>query len=78
MHDPFEKSLSELLKSTASEHDDQACLGRVLKTANRQVGAGDFLALVGNWLSALMMALNNGSAHLKPVSRTLNSKTKKA
>ena len=78
MRDPFEESLRDLLKASPSEHDDAACLGRVLKTANRQVGAGDFLGLMGNWLQALMMALNNGSAHLKPVSRTSKELTDKA
>lgn len=75
MHDPFEESLRDLLKAPTSEHDDDACLGRVLKTANRQVGVGDLFALVGNWLPALMMALNNGSAHWAPVSRDKRSRT---
>ena len=43
MHDPFEQSLREMLKAPTSNRDDDACLGRVLKTANRQVGAGDLL-----------------------------------
>lgn len=42
MHDPFEESLRDLLKASPSGNDrddldDAACLGRVLKTANRQV-----------------------------------------
>ncbi|WP_300729241.1 CrfX protein [Pseudomonas sp.] len=69
MHDPFEQSLREMLKAPASNRDDKACLGRVLKTANRQVGAGDLFSLLGRWLQALMIALNNGSAHIAPVSR---------
>ena len=69
MHDPFEESLRDMLKSGASNHDDDACLHRVLKTANRQVGAGDLFALMGHWLGALMIALNSGSAHVAPVSR---------
>ena len=69
MHDPFEQSLREMLKAPTSNRDDDACLGRVLKTANRQVGAGDLFGLLGRWLPALMMALNNGSAHVSPVSR---------
>jgi hypothetical protein len=69
MHDPFEESLRDLLKSPSSTHDDDACLHRVLKTANRQVGAGDLFGLMGHWLGALMIALNNGSAHVSPVSR---------
>jgi hypothetical protein len=45
----------------------------VLKTANRQVGVGDLFSLMGNWLGALMIALNNGSAHVAPVSRRHSS-----
>lgn len=73
MHDPFEESLRDLLKSPSSSHDDDACLHRVLKTANRQVGAGDLFALMGHWVGALMIALNNGSAHVAPVSRHTSS-----
>lgn len=40
MHDPFEQSLRDMLNASPSNRDDDACLGRVLKTANRQVGAG--------------------------------------
>ena len=69
MHDPFEQSLRDMLKASPSTRDDDACLGRVLKTANRQVGAGDLFSLLGRWLPALMIALNNGSAHVSPVSR---------
>ena len=69
MHDPFEQSLRDLLNSAPSARDDDACLGRVLKTANRQVGAGDLFSLLGHWLSALMIALNKGSAHVAPVLR---------
>ena len=46
MRDPFEESLRDLLNKP-SVHDDDACLGRVLETANRQVGAGDLFALIG-------------------------------
>ena len=69
MHDPFEQSLRDMLKAPASTRDDDACLGRVLKTANRQVGAGDLFSLLGRWMQALMIALNSGSAHIAPVSR---------
>ena len=69
MYDPFEESLRDLLKSSSVEHDDDAALGRVLKTANRQVGVGDLFVLLGRGLEAAMIALNNGSAHLAPVSR---------
>ena len=72
MHDPFEQSLRDMLKASPSgqERDDDACLGRVLKTANRQVGAGDMFSLLGRWGQALMIAINNGSAHVAPVRRT--------
>ncbi|MDI9780039.1 MULTISPECIES: CrfX protein [Pseudomonas] len=71
MHDPFEESLRDLLKASPSseERDDAACLGRVLKTANRQVGAGDLFSLLGRWSQALLIAVNNGSAHVAPVRR---------
>ncbi|HEY0286801.1 MAG TPA: CrfX protein [Pseudomonas sp.] len=69
MHDPFEKSLRDMLNTTSSSRDDDACLGRVLKTANRQVGAGDLFSLLGRCTQALMIAVNSGSAHISPVSR---------
>ncbi|AMB88016.1 CrfX protein [Pseudomonas agarici] len=69
MHDPFEQSLRDMLRASPSSRDDDACLGRVLKTANRQVGAGDLFSLLGRWLQALLIALNSGSAHVMPVSR---------
>ncbi|HKS12354.1 MAG TPA: CrfX protein [Pseudomonas sp.] len=71
MHDPFEESLRDLLQASPSgkDRDDDACLGRVLKTANRQVGAGDLFSLLGRWSQALMIAVNNGSAHVAPVRR---------
>ena len=50
MYDPFEESLRDLLKSSSAEHDDDATLGRVLKTANRQVGVGDLFVLLGRGL----------------------------
>ncbi|WP_028237809.1 hypothetical protein [Stutzerimonas azotifigens] len=68
MQDPFEQSLKDMLNAP-SPHDDDACLDRVLKTANRQVGAGDLFALVGNWLPALLMAITNGAPHVSPVCR---------
>jgi hypothetical protein len=69
MHDPFEQSLRELLNTAPSDHDDDACLGRVLKTANRQVGAGEMFSLIGHWFGATMLAVSKGSPHLAPVSR---------
>ncbi len=62
MHDPFEESLRDLLKNApSSQHDDDATLDRVLKTANRQVGVGDLFSLMGNWFEAMMIALSAGS-----------------
>ncbi len=73
MHDPFEESLRDMLKASSSSRDDDACLGRVLKTANRQVGAGDLFSLMGRWGQAFLIAVNNGSAHVAPVSRRTRS-----
>jgi hypothetical protein len=42
-------------------------------TGFRQVGAGDLFSLMGHWAQALMIALNNGSAHVAPVSRRTQS-----
>jgi len=61
MGDPFEESLRDMLK-TQSGHDDDACLDRVLKTANRQVGAGDLFGLMGHWLQTLMIVLSSGAS----------------
>lgn len=69
MHDPFEESLRDMLNSSSTSRDDDAVLGRVLKTANRQVGAGDLFGLLGRCMQGLMIAVNNGSAHVSPVSR---------
>ncbi|UVE19394.1 CrfX protein [Pseudomonas sp. LS44] len=73
MRDPFEESLRDLLKASSPPHDDDATLGRVLKTANRQVGAGDLFSLMGHWFEALLIAVSNGSAHVAPVSRRTSS-----
>jgi hypothetical protein len=58
MHDPFEQSLRELLNEPAEGRDDRAALGRVLKTANRQVGVGELFSLTGHWFETVLMALN--------------------
>ncbi|MBF7730771.1 CrfX protein [Pseudomonas sp. N040] len=73
MQDPFEESLRSLMRTSATEHDDRRTLDRVLRTANRQVGAGDLFSLAGHWFEALMLALNSASEHLAPVSRNSNS-----
>jgi hypothetical protein len=69
MVDPFEESLRDMLNASSSTRDHDASLGRVLKTANRQVGAQDLFSLMGRWLQACMIAVNNGSGHVTPVSR---------
>ena len=58
MHDPFEESLRDMLNTQSTRHDD-ARLDRVLKTANRQVGAGDLFGLMGHWLQAVLIALSS-------------------
>ena len=73
MPDPFEESLRDMLNARAPGRDDDAALGRVLKTANRQVGAGDLFSLMGRWGQAFMIAVNSGSANIAPVSRRKNS-----
>lgn len=74
MGDPFEESLRDMLK-TESGHDDDACLDRVLKTANRQVGAGDLFGLMGHWLPTLMVVLSSGAGRSSAVtaSNTVHS-----
>jgi hypothetical protein len=71
--DPFEESLRGMLNASSSHRDDDAALGRVLKTANRQVGAQDLFTLMGRWLQACMIAVNNGAGHVSPVSRRTTS-----
>ncbi|MCQ4242219.1 CrfX protein [Stutzerimonas stutzeri] len=61
MADPFEESLRNML-NTQSEHDDDACLDRVLKTANRQIGLGDLFGLMGHWLQTLLVVLSSGAS----------------
>ncbi len=78
MYDPFEESLRDLLKADPAQHDDGETLDRVLKTANRQVGMGDLFGLMGRSLEALMIALNSGSAHVMPTSRTQQKTANKA
>ncbi|GGM27214.1 CrfX protein [Pseudomonas asuensis] len=81
MPDPFEESLKDMLRSRAEAPTEYDRLDRVLKTANRQVGAGDLFGLMGRWGSAVLMAINNGSGHVKPVcgsSRRARSSSKQA
>lgn len=69
MHDPFEQSLRDMLNAAPAGRDDNACLDRVLKTANRQVGAQDLFGLIGRCFQAGMLAVNKGAPHVAPVTR---------
>ncbi|WP_263265101.1 CrfX protein [Pseudomonas sp. RIT-PI-S] len=69
MHDPFEQSLKDMLNATPSGRDDDACLDRVLKTANRQVGAQDLFGLIGRCFQASMIAVSKGAPHVAPATR---------
>ncbi|MBB4864498.1 hypothetical protein HNP46_003363 [Pseudomonas nitritireducens] len=69
MHDPFEESLRDLLRMPPEQPGDDSRLDRVLKTANRQVGAGDLFSLMGHWFQALSIGVSRGAAHLAPVTR---------
>jgi hypothetical protein len=68
MRDPFEESLRDMLNAQ-SARDDDACLDRVLKTANRQVGAGDLFGLMGHWLQAVLIAFSSGAPKTSLASR---------
>ncbi|MGI6409161.1 MAG: CrfX protein [Gammaproteobacteria bacterium] len=72
--DPFEESLRELLQEPSVGQPSEQALERVLRTANRQTGAGALLLLSGRALESIMMALEGASAHWRPVSR-LTGKT---
>lgn len=67
--DPFEQSLRQLLRQSSEQQDERAAIERVLKTANRQIGAGALLALLGRSFYSVLLGLNSASAHLRPVSR---------
>jgi len=69
MHDPFEQSLRDMLNASPQGRDDDACLDRVLKTANRQVGAQDLFGLIGRCFQAGMIAVSKGAPHVAPVNR---------
>lgn len=68
MRDPFEESLRDMLNAQSSR-DDDACLDRVLKTANRQVGASDLFGLMGNWLQAILIAASGGAGQMRATTR---------
>lgn len=68
MHDPFEESLRDMLNTQSARHDDER-LDRVLKTANRQVGAGDLFALIGHWVQTVLIAINSAPNASPPTRR---------
>jgi len=73
MRDPFEESLRDMLNAQSS-HDDDACLDRVLKTANRQVGAGDLFGLMGNWLQTVLIAASGSTSRAGSATRRQSSR----
>lgn len=75
MHDPFEQSLREMLKTPEGQAHDDVSLDKVLKKANRQLGAGAVFALFGRALESVLIGLSNGSEHLKPVSNLSEKNT---
>jgi len=66
--DPFEQSLRDMLKNSETHSYDDVSLHKVLKKANRQLGAGALFGLFGRALEAVLIGVSNGSDHLKPVS----------
>lgn len=72
MRDPFEESLRDMLNAQ-SLRDDDARLDRVLKTANRQVGAGDLFGLMGHWLQAVLIAFSSGAPNATAATRRHSS-----
>lgn len=78
MHDPFEESLRDMLRGAPAETADSARLDRVLKAANRQVGAGDLFNLLGHWFEAVMIGLESGTARKESVTRRLQSAARRA
>lgn len=69
MRDSFEESLRDLLRGEAAETADSARLDRVLKAANRQVGAGDLFKLLGHWLEALALGVERATVRKVPATR---------
>lgn len=74
-NDPFETSLRELLQEPSARQQSAKVLERVLKTANRQTGAGALLVLSGRALESALIGLEGASANWKPVSRLVRKNT---
>lgn len=75
MQDPFEQSLRDMLKAPESQTHDAVSLDKVLKKANRQLGAGAVFSLFGRALESVLIGLSKGSEHVKPVSNLSEKNT---
>lgn len=73
--DPFEQSLRDMLKTPETQAYDEVSLDKVLKKANRQLGAGAIFGLCGRALESVLIGLSNGSEHVKPVSNLSDKNT---
>lgn len=74
--DPFEASLKEMMNASSKAQTAKSDpVKKVLKTANRQIGAGHLVGLLGHSIEAFMIALSCGSAHLKATRRHTESNT---
>ncbi len=75
MQDPFEQSLRDMLKTSDAQAYNDVSLDKVLKKANRQLGAGAVFGLFGRALESVLIGLSSGSEHLKPVSNLSDKNT---
>ncbi len=75
MQDPFEQSLRDMLKTSEVQAYNDVSLDKVLKKANRQLGAGAVFSLFGRALESVLIGLSSGSEHLKPVSNLSDKNT---
>ena len=75
MDNSFEQSLRDMLKAPEGQVHDDVSLNKVLKKANRQLGAGAIFGLFGRALESILIGLSNGSEHLKPVSNLSKKNT---
>ena len=75
MQDPFEQSLRDMLKTSDAQAYNDVSLDKVLKKANRQLGAGAVFSLFGRALESVLIGLSSGSEHLKPVSNLSDKNT---
>ena len=71
MNDPFEESLRRMLRDDL-DGDGEQRLGRVLKTAKRQVGIGELIMMPSHWFEALLCGLGATSPRPMSVTRRLS------